>query len=84
MAALGNAITFDLWALDTALADITWGTPKFWLNTDRPSQNASVNSIGAGDQGYRFLANPTYIPDYARDQFRYQRRAGFYHFRLAG
>ena len=35
------------------------------------------------DQGYRFLANPTYIPDYARDRFRYQRRAGFYHFRLA-
>src|SRR4029077_5735038 len=34
------------WALDTALADITWGTPKFWLNTDRPAQNASVYWIG--------------------------------------
>src|SRR5262249_21794168 len=27
------------WALDPVLAETTWGTPKFWLNTDRPSHD---------------------------------------------
>ena len=56
------------WALDTALADITWGTPKFWLNTDRPSQNASVYWIGAGTKDTGFsLTRLTFQITHATD-----------------
>ena len=42
------------WALDVALVEATWGTAKFWLNTDRPPNNAYVYWIGAGtsDTGF--------------------------------
>jgi hypothetical protein len=42
------------WALDTALAEATWGTAKFWLNTDRPPNNAHVYWIGAGTKDIGF------------------------------
>ena len=49
------------WALDPVLAETTWGTPKFWLNTDRPSHDASVYWIGAGtkDTGFSLSSFPS-------------------------
>ena len=36
------------WALTQTLAQQTWGTADFWLNTERPQDNESVLWIGAG------------------------------------
>jgi hypothetical protein len=36
------------WALSTAQAEETLGTPEFWLNMDRPPPEASVLWVGAG------------------------------------
>jgi hypothetical protein len=36
------------WALSQKRARATWGTPGFWLNTERPPDNESVLWIGAG------------------------------------
>ena len=36
------------WALGQTLAQQTWGTADFWLNTERPPDNESVLWIGAG------------------------------------
>jgi hypothetical protein len=36
------------WALSQTLAQQTWGTADFWLNTERPQDNESVLWIGAG------------------------------------
>jgi hypothetical protein len=36
------------WALSQKHARATWGTPDFWLNTERPPDNESVLWIGAG------------------------------------
>jgi hypothetical protein len=56
------------WALDTALVETTWGTPKFWLNTDRPSPNASVYWIGAGTKDTGFsLTRLTFQITHATD-----------------
>ncbi len=48
-----SAITFDsgLWM---ALVEATWGTARFWLNTDRPPHNAHVYWIGAGTKDTGF------------------------------
>jgi LssY C-terminus len=44
------------WALSIEQAEETWGTPDFWLNTDRPPREASVLWVGAGtkDTGISF------------------------------
>jgi hypothetical protein len=44
------------WALSQKLAQSTWGTQGFWLNTERPPDNESVLWIGAGtrDTGLSF------------------------------
>jgi hypothetical protein len=36
------------WALSQMRAQATWGTPDFWLSTERPPDNESVLWIGAG------------------------------------
>jgi hypothetical protein len=56
------------WALDTALAEATWGTAKFWLNTDRPQANAHVYWIGAGTKDTGFsLTQLTFQITHATD-----------------
>ena len=56
------------WALDIALAEATWGTAKFWLNTDRPPDNASVLWIGAGTKDTGFsLTQLTFQITHATD-----------------
>src|SRR6201997_2767824 len=44
------------WALSQKRAQATWGTPGFWLNTERPPDGESVLWIGAGtrDTGLSF------------------------------
>jgi hypothetical protein len=36
------------WALDLARAEQTWGATNFWLNTDRPLDDARAIWVGAG------------------------------------
>jgi len=56
------------WALDTAFAETTWGTAKFWLNTDRPQANAPVYWIGAGTKDTGFsLTQLTFQITHATD-----------------
>jgi len=56
------------WALDIALAEATWGTARFWLNTDRPPNNANVYWIGAGTKDTGFsLTQLTFQVTHATD-----------------
>ena len=56
------------WALDMALVEATWGTAKFWLNTDRPPHNAHVYWIGAGTKDTGFsLTQLTFQITHATD-----------------
>lgn len=56
------------WALDTGLADATWGTARFWLNTDRPADDAHVYWIGAGTKDTGFsLTQLTFQITHATD-----------------
>ena len=56
------------WALDTALVGTTWGTAKFWLNTDRPAHDAHVYWIGAGTRDTGFsLTQLTFQITHATD-----------------
>ena len=56
------------WALDIALVEATWGTAKFWLNTDRPPNNACVYWIGAGTKDTGFsLTQLTFQITHATD-----------------
>jgi hypothetical protein len=56
------------WALDTALVEATWGTAKFWLNTDRPPHDAQVYWIGAGTRDTGFsLTQLTFQITHATD-----------------
>jgi LssY C-terminus len=42
------------WALSAARAEETLGTAGFWLNTDRPPENAEVYWVGAGTKDTGF------------------------------
>jgi hypothetical protein len=54
--------------LDVALVEATWGTAKFWLNTDRPPNNAYVYWIGAGTRDTGFsLTRLTFQITHATD-----------------
>src|SRR5689334_20851791 len=56
------------WALDPVLAETTWGTSKFWLNTDRPPHDAHVYWIGAGTRDTGFsLTQLTFQITHATD-----------------
>ena len=56
------------WALDTALVEATLGTAKFWLNTDRPPNDAHVSWIGAGTKDTGFsLTQLTFQITHATD-----------------
>ena len=56
------------WALDIALAEATWGTARFWLNTDRPPNNANVYWVGAGTKDTGFsLTQLTFQVTHATD-----------------
>jgi hypothetical protein len=56
------------WALDIALAEATWGTARFWLNTDRPADNAHVLWVGAGTKDTGFsLTQLTFQITHATD-----------------
>ena len=56
------------WALDIALAEATWGTRKFWLNTDQPPDNAHVLWVGAGTKDTGFsLTQLTFQITHATD-----------------
>jgi len=56
------------WALDLALAEATWGTPKFWFNTDRPPEDARVYWVGAGTRDTGFsLTQLTFQITHATD-----------------
>ena len=56
------------WALDIALAEAAWGTAGFWLNTDRPPNNAYVYWIGAGTKDTGFsLTQLTFQVTHATD-----------------
>jgi LssY C-terminus len=49
------------WALSMARADETLGTASFWLNTDRPPEDARVYWVGAGTRDTGFsLTRLTY------------------------
>jgi hypothetical protein len=56
------------WALDPALVEATWGTAKFWLNTDRPPPDARVYWIGAATRDTGFsLTQLTFQITHATD-----------------
>jgi hypothetical protein len=56
------------WALDIAFVEATWGTAKFWLNTDRPPNDAHVYWIGAGTRDTGFsLTRLTFQITHATD-----------------
>jgi hypothetical protein len=56
------------WALDIALAEATWGTARFWLNTDRPAEVARVYWVGAGTKDTGFsLTQLTFQITHATD-----------------
>jgi hypothetical protein len=54
--------------LDTALVEATWGTARFWLNTDRPAPDAHVYWIGAATKDTGFsLTQLTFQITHATD-----------------
>jgi LssY C-terminus len=56
------------WALSIARADETLGTTGFWLNTDRPPENAPVYWVGAGTKDTGFsLTRLTFQVTHAAD-----------------
>jgi LssY-like putative type I secretion system component LssY len=56
------------WALDPALVEATWGTARFWLNTDRPPPDARVYWIGAATRDTGFsLTQLTFQITHATD-----------------
>jgi hypothetical protein len=56
------------WALSLAQAEDTLGTASFWLNTDRPSDNAHVLWVGAGTKDTGFsLTQLTFQITHATD-----------------
>jgi len=56
------------WALDVALAEAAWGTARFWLNTDRPPEDARVCWVGAGTRDTGFsLTQLTFQITHATD-----------------
>jgi hypothetical protein len=56
------------WALSIARADETLGTTGFWLNTDRPPENAPVYWVGAGTKDTGFsLTRLTFQVTHATD-----------------
>jgi hypothetical protein len=56
------------WALDVALAEATWGTARFWFNTDRPPEDARVYWVGAGTKDTGFsLTQLTFQITHATD-----------------
>jgi LssY C-terminus len=56
------------WALGLRQAESTWGTAGFWLNTDRPPENARVLWVGAGTKDTGFsLTKLTFQITHATD-----------------
>jgi hypothetical protein len=56
------------WALSIARADETLGTASFWLNTDRPPEDARVYWVGAGTRDTGFsLTRLTFQVTHATD-----------------
>ena len=56
------------WALSLARAEATLGTAKFWLNTDRPPDQARVYWVGAGTRDTGFsLTKLTFQITHATD-----------------
>ena len=56
------------WALSIARADEMLGTASFWLNADRPSENARVYWVGAGTRDTGFsLTRLTFQITHATD-----------------
>jgi LssY C-terminus len=56
------------WALSVARADETLGTASFWLNTDRPAEDARVYWVGAGTRDTGFsLTRLTFQVTHATD-----------------
>jgi hypothetical protein len=56
------------WALSFARAEETLGTASFWLNTDRPAENARVYWVGAGTRDTGFsLTRLTFQVTHATD-----------------
>jgi LssY-like putative type I secretion system component LssY len=56
------------WALSIARAEATVGTASFWLNTDRPPENARVFWVGAGTKDTGFsLTQLTFQVTHATD-----------------
>ncbi len=70
------------WALAIAHAEETVGTAAFWLNTDRPPEDARVLWVGAGtrDTGIS-LTRLTFQVTHATDD-GYERRAGLHRRRV--
>src|SRR6187401_344217 len=56
------------WALSVTRAQDTWGTARFWLNTDQPPDDAHVLWIGAGTRDTGFsLTRLTFQITHATD-----------------
>lgn len=56
------------WALGLPQAESTWGTAGFWLNTDRPPEDARVLWVGAGTKDTGFsLTKLTFQITHATD-----------------
>jgi hypothetical protein len=66
------------WALSLAQADGI-GTASFWLNTDRPPDDARVLWVGAGTRDTGFSL--TDLSGHLRHGFGYECRAGLHHCR---
>ena len=62
------------WALALAYAEETVGTAAFWLNTDRPPEDARVLWVGAGTRDTGFSLTKLDIPGYPRHRCGYQCR----------
>ena len=68
MTAHGSAITFDSGRWIPGSPRTTWGTARFWLNTDRPADDAHVYWVGAGTKDTGFsLTQLTFQITHATD-----------------
>ena len=66
------------WALSQSVAQQTWGTAQFWLNTERPPDSERVLWIGAGTRDTGLSLHTAYIPDHARHRFGHECGARLY------
>ena len=70
------------WALELARAQNTWGAADFWLNTDRPPDDARVIWVGAGTRDTGLSLTKLSFQINACHRFRRECGAGLYRCRV--